>query len=140
MSEAIWPPANDIRKYLSYIGPPVAVILVLVWGLLIARAGGPFGGLVDFFGSLFGAGTISGIVITYIVVVIVGCVLFYVPVIGPFWSIRENEIAVWPGHIMTLVTTILMSMGSWWGGVIMWVLWLMVWILGDYPIWEPATA
>ncbi len=133
---AVFDAANDIRKWLNYIAPPVAIVLAIVYSIWFSTiTAGPF----SFLTNIFGGGGLSGWVITELILAIIGIVLYYIPKIGPFWGIKEGEVHVWPEHIMTLVCAILLTV-AYWGGILMWILWVFVWFLADYPIWEPMPA
>ncbi|MHA1380861.1 MAG: hypothetical protein ACTSRG_21045 [Candidatus Helarchaeota archaeon] len=91
--------------------------------------------------KLFGGATISGWAIANIVVSAVGLVLYYIPKIGPFWGIKDEDIYIWPEMVMNLICTGLLAWGSnWWGGILMWLLWVFVWFLSDPPIWEAEKS
>lgn len=137
---AVFEAANNIRKWLNLIAPPVSLLLAVLYAFVIYPSIGTTGifGFFTTFARMFGGSAIDSYAITGLIISIVGFVLYYIPKLGPFAGIKAETVHIWPEHIMTLVCGILLGWGSWWGGTLMWILWIFVWFLADNPIWDAA--
>ncbi|MHA1299256.1 MAG: hypothetical protein ACTSO9_07475 [Candidatus Helarchaeota archaeon] len=141
---AVFEAANSIRKWLNFLAPPISFGLALLWNLVIWPNMVPpgFAGLFYPLMKLFGmGGQIGTWEIINIIVSGIGFGIYYIPNFGPFKGINDEDIYIWPELVMTLVCSALISWGSsWWGGTLMWILWVFVWFLADPPIWEAESS
>ncbi len=131
---AIWDAADDIRKILNWIAPIAAIGLSILWGFLWADA---FVTPRGFFNFSFGRPALSGYAISAIIIGIASGILYFIPNIGPFMSIKDGEVLTQTQHIVMIICAGMAWYGSmYWGGVIMAFQALFVCILGSDPIWE----
>ena len=141
----IWEPANDIRKKLNLITPIVTIATAFLWLIPLSRTVSPFEQLFTSLFSLFSPATPfagRGWIISEMILGIVAGVLYLIPKLGPYMGIKNDEVYLWPDHIMMIVCTVLAWWGSFYyiGGALMSVQCLMVIILGSDPIWEVAKT
>ena len=133
---AYWDGADDVAKILNWIAPLANIGLAFLWLIAIPAYAGP----TDPFSNLFnfGQSRVTGIIIGYMIVQILSGVIYFIPKLGPFQGVKDDDIYVWPEHIMLIVCASMASFTSWYwiGGGIMWLQFLMVSILGSNPIWE----
>lgn len=142
----VWEFADDVRQKLNWIAPIAAIgfsiLYYLMFTVWLPYGYSYYGSYMDIFYLIYApiyfffirmAPPINVYAISSMVIGIAAGILYFVTV---FKGVAENKLRVWPEHVMMLVTAILASWGSYWGAIVMFAQFVLVWFLGTNPIWE----